>query len=109
MLLVSGDKCDVEILALRHQILVLQRQLERPRYTPTDRAILAVLSRGFDRRPFPVWIRRLCRRMNRLSSLAKSYGHRKGSGQVQDRILPSSITALCPTPHHCWPTLLFQT
>jgi transposase len=50
LLVVSGDKRDAEILALRHQILVLQRQLERPRFTPTDRAILAVLSRGFDRR-----------------------------------------------------------
>jgi hypothetical protein len=49
LLLLSGDKRDVEILALRHQILVLQRQLERPRFTPTDRAILAVLSRRFDR------------------------------------------------------------
>jgi putative transposase len=29
---------------------VLQRQVERPRFTPTDRMILAVLSRAFDRR-----------------------------------------------------------
>jgi putative transposase len=50
LLLVSGDKRDAEILALRHQILVLQRQIERPRFTPTDRTILAVLSRAFDRR-----------------------------------------------------------
>ena len=46
----NGDRRDAEILALRHQILVLQRQIERPRFTPTDRTILAVLSRGFDRR-----------------------------------------------------------
>lgn len=50
LLLVSGDKRDAEILALRHQILVLQRQIERPKFTPTDRTILAVLSRGFDRK-----------------------------------------------------------
>lgn len=50
LLLASGDKRDAEILALRHQIFVLKRQLERPRFTPADRAILAVLSRGFDRR-----------------------------------------------------------
>ncbi len=50
LLLVSGDKRDAEILALRHQILVLRRQLERPSFTPTDRAILALLSRAFDRR-----------------------------------------------------------
>ena len=50
LLLVSGDKRDAEILALRHQILVLQRQVKRPRFTPTDRTILSVLSRAFDRR-----------------------------------------------------------
>ncbi len=45
-----GDKRDAEILALRHQVLVLQRQIDRPRFTPTDPTILAVLSRPFDRR-----------------------------------------------------------
>ena len=36
---------DVEILALRHQITVLQRQLhgQRIRFTPADRALLAAL------------------------------------------------------------------
>ncbi len=50
LLLVSGDSRDAEILALRHQILLLQRQIDRPRFTPTDRTILAMLSRAFDRR-----------------------------------------------------------
>ena len=48
-LLASGDEHDAEILALRHQILVLQRQLDRPRFTDTDRTILAVLSTAFER------------------------------------------------------------
>jgi hypothetical protein len=36
---------DVEILALRHQLTVLQRQLgnERPQLRPEDRALLAAL------------------------------------------------------------------
>jgi putative transposase len=40
----DGDK-DAEILALRHQITVLERQLgkERVRFTPSDRAFLATL------------------------------------------------------------------
>jgi len=50
LLLVSGDTRDAEILALRHQILVLQRQIDRPRFTRADRTGLAVLSRAFDRR-----------------------------------------------------------
>jgi len=48
--LASGDERDAEILALRHQILVLQRQINRPRFTEADRTILAVLSGVFDRR-----------------------------------------------------------
>ena len=43
-LLATGDERDAEILALRHQILVLQRQVDRPRFTDTDRTILAVIS-----------------------------------------------------------------
>jgi putative transposase len=40
----SRDK-DAEILALRHQLLILQRQLgpDRVRFTPSDRALLAAL------------------------------------------------------------------
>ena len=49
LLLVSGDERDAEILALRHQILVLQRQNERPNFTAADRTTLAVLSRAFNR------------------------------------------------------------
>jgi len=50
LLLVSGDKRDAEILALRHQVQVLRRQVDRPKFTPTDRTVLALLSRAFARR-----------------------------------------------------------
>ena len=46
----TGDERDAEILALRHQVLVLQRQVARPAFTETDRTVLAVLSTVFDRR-----------------------------------------------------------
>jgi len=39
----TGDARDAEILALRHQILVLQRQNNQPQFTNTDRTILALL------------------------------------------------------------------
>jgi len=45
----SGDSRDAEILALRHQILVLQRQINRPKFNETDRTILALLSNAIDR------------------------------------------------------------
>ncbi|MEU1628524.1 integrase core domain-containing protein [Streptomyces sp. NPDC020096] len=34
---------DIEILTLRHQLAVLQRQVDRPRVTPADRVFLAAL------------------------------------------------------------------
>lgn len=45
----TGDRRDAEILALRHQILVLQRQIDRPQFTETERTILAILSTAFRR------------------------------------------------------------
>ncbi len=52
-LLATGDERDAEILALRHQILVLQRQINRPRFTDSDRTILAVLAMAFARSRLP--------------------------------------------------------
>lgn len=43
---------DVEILALRHQITLLHRQLgaQKPRFDPADRALLAALLHRLPRR-----------------------------------------------------------
>jgi hypothetical protein len=41
----APDVRDVEIAVLRHQLAVLARQVARPRYTPTDRMLLAWLAR----------------------------------------------------------------
>ena len=45
-MLARGDAAkDLEILVLRHQLGVLRRQIPRPRLEPTDRALLAAVSR----------------------------------------------------------------
>ncbi|MBA4865308.1 transposase [Streptomyces sp. PSKA54] len=43
LLPMSDRDKDIEILALRHQLLVLQRQVGKPAFTDTDRAVLAGL------------------------------------------------------------------
>jgi putative transposase len=50
VLLVRGDAAkDLEILVLRHQLIVLRRQTPRPKLEPTDRALLAAISRVLPR------------------------------------------------------------
>lgn len=50
MLLIRSDASkDVEILVLRHQLLVLARQVTRPRMEPADKIVLTALSRVLPR------------------------------------------------------------
>jgi hypothetical protein len=48
----SELKLRAEVLALRHQLAVLQRQVRRPRWQPSDRLLLTALSRVL---PRPAW------------------------------------------------------
>jgi putative transposase len=46
----------VEIAVLRHQLAVLRRQVARPRYTPTDRIVLAVLAKLLPRQRWAAFL-----------------------------------------------------
>jgi hypothetical protein len=41
----SDDAKEIELLALRHEVAMLRRQVKRQSFDPADRAILAALSR----------------------------------------------------------------
>ena len=79
---------DVEIAVLRHQLMVLRRQVARPRYTPTDRLVLATLAKLLPRERWSAflvtpatvlrWHRDLVRRR-------WTYPHRNGRRRGLDR------------------------
>jgi putative transposase len=52
----TPDAKDVEIAVLRHQLAVVRRQVARPRYTPDDQMVLAVLARLLPRDRWKVFL-----------------------------------------------------
>ena len=49
----SEREKEIEILVLRHQLLVLERQVTRPQLRSADRALFAAFSRALPRRAWP--------------------------------------------------------
>jgi hypothetical protein len=41
----APDAKDIEIAVVRHQLMVVRRPVARPRHTPQDRLVLAMLAR----------------------------------------------------------------
>jgi putative transposase len=79
--LARGDAAkDLEILVLRHQLAVLRRQSPRPRFNPTDRALLAAFSRVLPRTGWSVFLVKpetLLGWHRRLVAGAWTYPHRQ--------------------------------
>jgi len=82
VLLARGNAAnDLEILVLRHQLIVLRRQVSRPRLEPADRALLAAISRNLPRSRWSCFLVRpetLLRWHRRLVVGAWTYPHRIG-------------------------------
>jgi putative transposase len=94
----NADK-DIEILALRHQLAVLQRRVDKPRLTPPDRAFLAALLHQLPRptlrrlhlmvSPDTVlrWHRDLLRRRHASASRPKRPGRRPTVRSIRALVL----------------------
>jgi transposase InsO family protein len=52
----SENAKDIEIAVLRHQVAILRRQVKRPAFRPSDRAVLALLSRLLPRRSWALFL-----------------------------------------------------
>jgi putative transposase len=78
--LARGDAAkDLELLVLRYQLAVLRRQVPRPRLEPTDRALLAAISRALPRARWSCFLVKpetLLRWHRRLVAGAWTYSHR---------------------------------
>src|SRR5207249_1073246 len=77
----SDRSKDVEILVLRHQLAVLQRQISRPRFEPDDRVILTALARALGRNRWSIFIVKpdtILRWHRRLVANHWTYPHRPG-------------------------------
>ena len=93
---------DVEILVLRHQLAVLQRQITRPRFEPDDRAILTALARVLGRDRWSMFLVKpdtILRWHRRLVAKYWTYPHRPGrpSTIVETRKLVLRLARENPT------------
>jgi putative transposase len=91
VLLGRGERSkELEILVLRHELLILRRQVRRPRFTPGDRLLLAALSRMLPRSSWPAFVVRpetLLRWHRRLVANRWTYPHRRpGRPPVNDEV-----------------------
>jgi putative transposase len=92
----AGHK-ELEIVVLRHELAIARRQLGRPRPSPADRALLAVLSRALPRgrwAAFSVSPETLLRWHRRLVARRWTYGNRRPGRPPLDAELEALIVRL---------------
>jgi putative transposase len=96
VLLARGDRAkELEILVLRHELSILRRQVNRPRFAERDRLLLAALSRLLPRRYWAVFPVRPDTRLRwhwRLVARRWTYPHRRPGrpqigGEIRELVL----------------------
>src|SRR5438045_1211231 len=83
----APDAKDIEIAVLRHQLLVVRRQVARSRYASVDRMVLAMLARLLSRGRWPVFLvipATLFRWRRELVARCWIYGHTERGRQGLD-------------------------
>ena len=86
---------ELEIFVLRHELSILRRQADRPRFEPRDRLLLAALSQMLPRRSWQAFVVRpetLLRWHRRLIANHWTYPHRRPGrpaigGEVRELVL----------------------
>jgi putative transposase len=81
----SEREKEIEILLLRHQLMVLERQVARPQLTQADRTLLAAFSRVLPRKAWKVSLLvtpgTLLRWHRELVARRWTYPHRRPAGR----------------------------
>jgi len=88
---------DLEILVLRHQLIVLRRQTPRPKLEPADRALLAAISRALPRSRWSCFFVKpetLLRWHRRLVAGAWTYPHHQTGRPPLDQQVQQLIVRL---------------
>jgi hypothetical protein len=99
----SGRSKELEILVLRHELVILRRQTCRPRLAPADRALLAALSRALPRRAWvslPVKPETLLHWHRQLVARRWTYPHKKpGRPPLQPSVRGLILRLAGENPH----------
>jgi putative transposase len=88
---------ELEIVVLRHELLILRRQVPRPAFTPRDRLLLSALSRLLPRGSWHVFLVRpetLLRWHRRLVAKRWTYPHRRPGRPPIDEAVRELIVRL---------------